>query len=58
MMDLLDEIWVIVAETLLPPIPAPRAQVNWNKHLNQGDILSLQRVSKVSKGGSVLLSRP
>ena len=49
MKDLPDELWLVVARALLRPIPAPRAEVNWNQDLHQGDILPLQRVSKVSE---------
>lgn len=49
MKDLPDELWTVIAKALLRPIPAPRAEVNWNEHLHQGDILPLQRVSKVSE---------
>lgn len=52
MKDLPDELWLDIARALLRPIPAPRAEVNWNEHLHQGDILPLQRVSKVSEAVS------
>jgi hypothetical protein len=48
MRDFPDEIWTIIAQASLPPLPEPGAKVNWNDHLNQGAILPLQRVSKVS----------
>jgi hypothetical protein len=48
MQDFPDEIWSMIAHALLPRIPEPGAKVNWNDHLNQGAILPLQRVNKVS----------
>jgi hypothetical protein len=48
MRDFPDEIWSIIAQASLPPLPKPGARVNWNDHLNQGAILPLQRVNKVS----------
>lgn len=47
MKDLPDEVWSIIAQALLPPLPPPGAEANWNDHLHQGDILPLQLVNKV-----------
>jgi len=48
MQDLPDEIWTMIALALMPQIPIPGSKANWNDHLNQGAILPLQRVNKVS----------
>ena len=48
MQDFPDEIWTVIAHALMPRIPVPGSKANWNDHLNQGAILPLQRVNKVS----------
>ena len=47
MRDLPDEVWSIIAQALLPPLPPPGSKANWNDHLHQGDMLPLQLVNKV-----------
>lgn len=43
------EIWKLVVEALHRPIPAAGESANWNDHLHQGDLVSVQRVNKVCR---------
>lgn len=41
------ELWSIIAKLVKRQQPAAGAEANWNDHLNQQDLVSLQRVNKV-----------
>jgi len=48
MTDLPPEIWTIIAKLLKREPPSAGQPANWDTHLHQQDLVSLQRVDKVS----------
>jgi hypothetical protein len=47
-LELPPELWSIIARDLKREPPPRRARANWNDDFNQQDLVTLQRVSKVS----------
>ena len=49
------ELWSIIAKLVKRQQPPAGAEANWNDHLNQQDLVSLQRVNKVRQVQSFFL---